>query len=73
MLQPDVEAAAFSLQPGEYSGIIQTELGFHIVQVIDREAERSLDPEALLSLQQKLLEAWLADRENQAEITILVP
>lgn len=33
---PEFEAAAFQLQNGETSDIIETEYGFHILQVIDR-------------------------------------
>ena len=42
LLQPDVETAAFSLQPGQYSGIIQTSYGYHIVYVIERDSNHPL-------------------------------
>ena len=35
---PDFEKAAFSLKPKELSGIITTEYGFHIIQVLDHQA-----------------------------------
>ena len=35
---PDFEKAAFSLKPKELSGVITTEYGFHIIQVLDHQA-----------------------------------
>ncbi len=33
---PDFEAAAFTLKPGEMSDIVETEFGFHLIQLIER-------------------------------------
>jgi len=37
---PEFEQAAFSLKPRELSGVIKTQYGFHILQVLDREPAR---------------------------------
>jgi parvulin-like peptidyl-prolyl isomerase len=68
-----IEMAAFSLQPGEVSEIIETRLGFHILQVVDRRSDRPLDPDALLTLQLKTLRRWLSERKEASEIQVLLP
>ncbi len=38
-MYPEFEEAAFKLEVGEVSPIVETEAGFHIIQMIDREGE----------------------------------
>ncbi len=37
---PEFENAAFKLKDGEISGIVQTQFGYHIIQMIERRGER---------------------------------
>lgn len=37
---PEFAEAAFSLKPGKISKIVETEYGFHIIQLIDRQGEK---------------------------------
>ena len=69
---PQIEEAAFNLQPGEYSAVIQTRVGYHILQVIARDPQRILDPQALKILQSKAVADWLEERRNQSTIEVLV-
>lgn len=73
LTQPALEEAVFALQPGEISDIIESQLGFHIVQVIDRDSQRILDPEAKLVLQTAQIRLWLNERRNTSEIQIVTP
>lgn len=73
LTMPAVEEAAFDLQPDEYSQVIETDIGYHIVQVIERDPDRPLDPDARLVLESSALENWLETRKAESEITILLP
>jgi peptidyl-prolyl cis-trans isomerase C len=70
---PEVETAAFTLQAGQTSDIIQSKLGFHIITVIERDPKHALSPDARLVLQQAALQQWLADQRSKGKISVLVP
>jgi len=73
LLDPKLDEAAFSLQPGEYSAVIQTSAGYHILQVLERDPQRPLEPDARLVLQRQAIRDWLATRRNQSQIQVFVP
>ncbi len=73
LLQPDVENAAFSLEAGAYSGVISTANGYHIVEVIEKDPQHALSPDALLFMQRQALAQWLNQQRSQAKIEITIP
>jgi len=67
IMPPEVEDAVFSLEVGETSEIIQSQFGFHIVQVLERE-EREIAPEIFENLRQQAFIQWLHERRESATI-----
>jgi parvulin-like peptidyl-prolyl isomerase len=59
LIAPEVEEAAFALQPGQFSDVVPSLLGYHIVQVVERDPARSVSPENLRLLQDRALQEWV--------------
>ena len=66
LLVPEVEDAAFSLQPGETSAVFETAWGFHIVQTLEFVDSREVEFETHQLLLEQTIETWrLGLREGQ--------
>ena len=72
VLVPEVEEAAFSLQAGQISGVVRSQLGYHIIEVIERDPDRPTSSENLQLLQQRAVQEWLEDLWDQAEVERLL-
>lgn len=59
------DEAVFALQPGEMS-TVETEFGFHVIRVDEREAERPLEGTALERVQEQAWQDWL-DEQRQSD------
>jgi hypothetical protein len=50
--------------------VIATEVGFHIIRILERDPNRLLSPDALLSLQELALKKWVAEQRLQANVVL---
>lgn len=66
-----IEEAAFGLEVNGTSAIIESEIGFHILKLIERDPAHPLAFEALLALQASALTEWVETRRAESEIVIL--
>lgn len=71
IMPAEVEDAAFDTEVGEFSGVIESQFGFHIVQVLEKE-EREIAVEVFESLRQQIFMQWLQEQEEGATIERLV-
>ena len=65
---PTIENAAFALQPGQYSAVIQTQAGYDILYLVERDPAHLLSPDALLTLQEHAVQTWLTQQRNDSKI-----
>ena len=68
----EVETAAFALQPGQLSEVIESELGYHIVQVVERVPDQEIEPENLRLLRDQAVRTWLDGLRTAADIQVFV-
>jgi parvulin-like peptidyl-prolyl isomerase len=68
LVAPEVEMAAFDLQPGQFSGVVTSVLGYHIVQVVERDPARPVAQENLRLLQDQAVQEWIEGLWSQADV-----
>ena len=68
LIAPEVEEAAFALSPGQISGVVRSQFGYHIVQVLERDPDRPLAPEVRADLRERAFRRWLEEQWEGAAI-----
>ncbi len=68
LVASEVEQAAFSLQPGQVSDVITSAMGFHIVQVVERDPDRAISAENRQLLREQAVQDWVESLWTDAEI-----
>jgi len=53
--------------------VIKSKIGYHIVQVIERDPKHALSPDALQLSQHQALQKWLEDQRAKAQIVVVSP
>jgi peptidyl-prolyl cis-trans isomerase C len=71
--EPAIDDAAFALQPDQYSTVIHTDIGYHILYLLERDSEHNLQPDARRALQENAMQEWLSEYKDQSDIQVLVP
>jgi len=72
LLFPELEEVAFSLAPGQYSDVIETDAGSHILYVYEK-GMHPLSTEARMILEEQAVADWLASQRAAADIQIMLP
>lgn len=67
-LTPELEGAAFALEAGQVSDVIRVGDGYHVLQVVEREALRPLSDEVVFDLKLDIFERWLEEQRSEAVI-----
>jgi parvulin-like peptidyl-prolyl isomerase len=68
LVAKDLEDAAFALQPGQVSEVVQSALGYHIIQTLERDPARKLAGNDLVDAQRLAVENWLNGLRAQAKV-----
>ena len=63
----EFEEVAFGLEIGETSELVETEFGYHLIEVLQKEV-RELQPQLLQGFQEKTFNEWFAEQKELAEI-----
>ena len=66
----EIEEVAFNLQPGEYSQVIESSVGYHIIRVLEFDQNRRLNPDARLIWQELALKDWINQQREASNIEV---
>lgn len=72
LVVPEVEEAAFSLSVGQISDVVQSAMGYHIVQVVERSEAMALTEESWQALREVTFRGWVSNLWASAQIEVLI-
>ncbi len=68
LMVPEFEQAAFSLAPKQVSSPVQTQFGWHVIQVLEKDPARKLGDDKWQELRQVRFQTWLEEQRDAAKI-----
>jgi parvulin-like peptidyl-prolyl isomerase len=70
---PEFEQVAFSLSPGTISAPVKSSFGYHLIQVIEKDPNRPLDPTRLQQAREQGYQDWLSKAKSDITRVIYEP
>jgi hypothetical protein len=68
MVKP-FEDVAFSLEPGQYSTPVQTQFGWHIIKVNEKDPNRAMTDQQIQQYRDSIVSRWLESQQSAMDIT----
>jgi len=73
IMPEEIEAVAFGLAPGQVSGIVKSDFGYHLIEVVEKDPARQVPDDMLPTWRQSTFLQWLKAYKAAAKIRYLIP